>query len=136
MKIIVDTNCIVSALIKDALSRKIINDVPADFITIQLTGQELQKYEQEILTKSGVTKGELNILLNHLMRRISVVDDEVVQSRMEDAKKIMDHIDPGDTPFIAAALATNAAIWSDDKHFEKQTVVKIFKTSDLLSPIT
>ena len=32
----------------------------------------------------------------------------------------MNKIDPKDTPFIAAALATESDIWSDDAHFEKQ----------------
>ena len=45
---------------------------------------------------------------------------------------IMDRIDKNDTPFIAAALAANLPIWSDDKHFEKQNKIKIFKTKDLV----
>ena len=48
------------------------------------------------------------------------------------ASKIMDSIDPDDTPFIAAALATGADIWSDDKHFEQQNEIKVWKTKDLI----
>jgi len=44
----------------------------------------------------------------------------------------MDKIDPDDTPFIAAALATNSDIWSDDKHFQKQNKIKVWKTEDLI----
>ena len=54
---------------------------------------------------------------------------------MDEAEKIMDHIDKDDTPFIAAALATNSIIWSDDKHFEKQNKIKILKTKDLIKMI-
>ena len=44
----------------------------------------------------------------------------------------MDKIDPDDTPFITAALATKSDIWSDDKHFEKQNKIRVKKTSDLV----
>jgi len=50
---------------------------------------------------------------------------------MDEAKKIMDNIDKADAPFIAAALAVNSPIWSDDKHFQKQHKITVFKTEDL-----
>jgi predicted nucleic acid-binding protein len=52
---------------------------------------------------------------------------------MEEAKQIMDKIDPDDTPFIALALAIeNDGVWSNDKHFGQQNRVKIWKTDVLL----
>ena len=49
---------------------------------------------------------------------------------------VLDEIDNKDTSFIAASLAIeNDGIWSDDKHFEKQDKVKIWKTKDLLDYI-
>ena len=48
----------------------------------------------------------------------------------------MDKIDPDDTPFIALALAVeNDGIWSDDKHFEQQNRIKIWKTGALSKSI-
>ena len=43
----------------------------------------------------------------------------------------MSAIDPDDVPFIAAALATGADIWSDDPHFAKQKKIRIWKTMGL-----
>ena len=63
---------------------------------------------------------------------MKLIVDSIVLSHMEEAAKIMDKIDPDDTKFIAAALATNSDIWSDDKHFEKQNKVKVWKTKDLI----
>ena len=45
----------------------------------------------------------------------------------------MGHIDKDDVIFIATALAFNCPIWSEDKHFQKQNIVKIFKTSKVYS---
>jgi predicted nucleic acid-binding protein len=68
-----------------------------------------------------------------LFKRIFVVSDVVIEKKMRQAEKIMDTIDPSDTPFIAVALAMeNDGIWSDDKHFSKQKRIKVWKTKDLL----
>ena len=51
---------------------------------------------------------------------------------MPEAKEIMDKIDKDDTKFIALALAVdNDGVWSDDRHFEMQTTIRIWKTSEL-----
>jgi len=48
----------------------------------------------------------------------------------------MDKIDPDDTIFVALGLSIkNNGIWSDDKHFEKQDRIKVWKTKDLLNYI-
>ena len=45
----------------------------------------------------------------------------------------MDMIDPKDTPFIALALAVeNDGVWSEDRRFEQQSRVKVWKTKELL----
>ena len=54
--------------------------------------------------------------------------------KWDEAKQIMEHIDPEDVTFIAAALSQeDAVIWSDDRHFEKQDNVIILKTKDMVS---
>ena len=44
----------------------------------------------------------------------------------------MEKIDPTDTIFIAAALSKNAAIWSNDKDFQKQNKIDVFTTKDMI----
>ena len=132
MKILADTNRIIAALIKDSDSRNIIKNSGIVFVTIGLSKDELEKYKDHIKEKSGVTDEEFRLVFNRIMRNASVLRDDFIRPFMQEAKGIMDDIDKKDTPFIAAALATNLPIWSDDKHFEKQNKVKIFKTKDLV----
>lgn len=69
-----------------------------------------------------------------MMSNMYVVDDSIIKYKFEEAKYIMDKIDKDDTPFIALALAvTNDGIWTDDKHFEKQSRIKVWKTQILSS---
>jgi len=136
MRLAVDTNRIIAALVKDSASRKILLSDKFDFLTIEITKQEIEEHRQELLDKTRLTDEQLNLALSLLFSRIFVVSDIVVESKMDQAKKIMDALDPDDTPFVALALAVeNDGIWSDDKHFRQQNRIRIWETKDLLTLI-
>jgi len=136
MRLAVDTNRIIAALVKDSASRKILLSDKFDFLTIEITKQEIEEHRQELLDKTRLTDEQLNLALSLLFSRIFVVSDIVVESKMDQAKEIMDALDPDDTPFVALALAVeNDGIWSDDKHFRQQNRIRIWETKDLLTLI-
>ena len=41
-------------------------------------------------------------------------------------------IDEDDSVFIATALCFNASIWSEDKHFQKQKVIPVISTREMI----
>src|SRR3990167_6660995 len=129
MKLVVDSNIIIAALIKDSVTRKLLTHSNAELFTIKITEQEIKKYKEELCKKAGIDEKTFSLIIEKLYDRMIILDDEIISTKMPEAKKIMDTIDAKDTPFIAAALAIKAAIWSDDKHFQKQNKVKIYKTS-------
>ena len=136
MRLVVDTNRIIAALVKDSASRKILLSDKIDFLTIEITKQEIEEHRQELLDKTRLIDEQLNLALSFLFSRVFVVSDIVVESKMDEAKKIMDALDPDDTPFIALALAVeNDGIWSDDRHFKQQNTIRIWETKDLLTLI-
>jgi len=136
MRLVVDTNRIIAALVKDSISRKIMLSDKIDFLTIEITKQEIEEHRQELLYKTRLTGEQLNLVLSLLFSRILVASDIVVKSKMDEAKRIMDTIDPDDTPFVALAMAVeNDGIWSDDKHFKQQNKIRIWETQDLLTLI-
>ena len=132
MKLIVDTNRIIAALIKDSISRRIITHINKELITIDFSEKEIKKYKALILKKAKISSFELNLIFEKLKEKLIILDDKIILTKMKEASKIMDDIDPDDTPFIAAALATKSDIWSDDKHFDRQNEVKVWKTKDLM----
>ena len=135
MRLIVDTNRVIAALIRDSLSRRIIPHLPVEFMTITILEQEVQKHKAVILQKANLTPAEFEIIFEKLKEKMVMIDDAMVMTKIKEARQIMDKIDHDDTPFIAAALATHADIWSDDSHFERQGKVKVWKTSNLLELI-
>ncbi len=132
MRLVVDTNIIFSALIRDSLTRHIIFHIEAELLTVGFTYVELQKYKQEIIKKSQSNEEAVEFLLQKIMTKIKRVDDSLINFKFQSAYITMKSIDIKDTPFLAAALATKSDIWSDDKHFEKQNKVKVWKTKDLV----
>lgn len=133
MRLVIDTNIIISALIKDSVTRRILADQKFQFVIPEFALSEIDKYKEEIISKSGLNKTNYNLLLTEIMENVDVIP-AVEINKVSEAIKIMDHIDPKDTVFIALALSIhNDGIWSDDKHFDQQNKIKVWKTKDLLS---
>ena len=132
MRLLVDTNRIIAALIRDSLSRRIIFHFNAELITIPLAEEEIKKHQDEIITKAKVSKTEFDEIYRQLFEKLTLLNQDAIKIYRNEASAIMDSIDPDDTQFIAAALATNAEIWSDDYHFQQQKKIKVWRTKDLV----
>jgi predicted nucleic acid-binding protein len=131
MIVVIDTNVIISALIRDSLTRKVIIESGLNFVYPEISLHELRKHKKTIIAKSGLPERDIDKLLNKLLEYVVLIPTEVVKSHLDEAKLIMQKIDPNDVVFIAAALAfRNAVIWSDDKDFERQKKVRVVKTRD------
>src|SRR3989344_6204078 len=133
MRFIVDTNILISALIRDSKTRFLLTHLNAELFSVGFSKIEFAKHKNEIIKKAKVNEEELEMIMENIHSRLIMIKDEIIELRMEEAKKIMDKIDSKDTIFIAAALATNSVIWSDDKHFKKQNMVKVITTTELLN---
>lgn len=136
MRIVVDTNRILSALLKDGMDRKIISSQNINFFTLDYVLEEIGKYMGYIIKKSGLPKEEIETLLSLFMENVAIVSDKKVKSKMKEAMDIMKDIDAKDAPILACALAVpNDGIWSEDKHVHKQSVIKALHSADLLNYI-
>ena len=128
-KIILDTNVIISALIKSGITREIILKDSFEFLTPAYTLTEIYRYKKLICKKSKISFKEFDELVNKLFRYIRVLNPASYFSYLKKASKLIDDVD--DISFIATALALNCSIWSDDKHFQKQKEIKVFTTKQI-----
>ena len=133
MRLVVDSNVILSGLLKDGLSREIIFSKNLRFISLGYVLEECEKYMDYLVEKSGKSKEELSVLLSLFVENIEIVEDSFIINKMDSALEVMKDIDEKDAPILACALAvSNNGIWSDDKHLTRQDRVKVWKTSDLI----
>ena len=132
MRLIIDTNRIISALLKRGWTREIITSANFEFYTIDYVIEELRKHKRYILNKAKMNEREFELLFNLVMENIYIVPDKKIKCQMKKAIEIMKDIDVNDSPILACALAVvNEGIWTEDKDFEKQKNVKIWKTKEL-----
>lgn len=132
MKIIIDSNILFSALIKDSLTRRMILEYNGYFLFPYFIFEEMEKHKGELLKKSKMSTKDFNLLLNLLLRTVMIVPTEVLFQYRKEAYEIIKDIDPDDTLFIACALAyPDSVIWSDDKKLKQQTHVRIINTAEM-----
>ena len=131
MKIVVDTNRIVAALVKDGATRGILFDKNFNFITSDYTISEIHEHKDELKAKTNLNDKEFDILLALIFEHITIIPESEYKDFVNGCKN--DISDPDDAPILATAIATRAdGIWAHDPHFKKQKRVRIFTNIDLL----
>jgi predicted nucleic acid-binding protein len=130
MKLVIDTSSIISALIKNGISRRIIFSPAIHFITPDYTLKEISKYKELICKKAKINSNEFEIILNLIFEKIMIIPREEYKEFFGYAKTLIDDID--DVPFIALCIASKAdGIWSDDTHFKTRKEITIYRTREL-----
>lgn len=133
MKLVINSDRIIAALVRNSKCREIILSEQFEFLTIEFAKSEIYEHEEELTRKAQINKMQFEVILSILFNKIALVENSKLQAYMKRAKEIMDNVDPDDTPFIAAALASESdGLWTEDKHFDKQAVVKVFHTDDMV----
>lgn len=134
MKLVIDTNILMSALIRDSLTRQIILKSGWRFYYPRISLKEIEKYKDYIIEKAGLSEHDFQELFNVIMTYISLIEDSNYLDKLDEAETIMKNIDEKDVVFIACALAcNNEGIWTDDGDFDKQNKIKIWKTENIVN---
>ncbi|MAF99458.1 MAG: hypothetical protein CMH61_02495 [Nanoarchaeota archaeon] len=132
MNIVIDSNVLFSALIKDSLTRKIILEYDGQFLFPSFIFEEMEKHKAELFRKSGLSQEEFDQLLIFILKKTIIVPTEILYPYRKRALEIIGHIDKDDVLFFACALAyLNSFIWSDDKKLKEQSIIRILNTSEM-----
>jgi len=132
IRIVIDTNILISALIKDdSTTSKIIKSGIFEIYYPEDGMLELKRYRDYIVEKrkKALQRKSFDYALSFLLESIIVVPSPLYEDKIKKAYEIMKNIDEKDTPFLALALKLQCPIWSNDNDFEKQDLVEVYKTS-------
>ena len=136
MKLVIDTNIIISALIRKGITRKMLLFPGLKLITPKITFKEIENHIDLIAAKSKLSKDNVLRILDILKKKIKTIPESRWWNHYNQAENIIGKKDPKDVPFIAVALAlTVDGIWSNDRDFESQSKFKIWKTAELAQTI-
>ena len=132
MRVIIDTNVLLAGLLKNSIVRAILSSENITFFLPEYAINEIKKYKDEICKKGNYSKEGLADLLFLILENVEIIEKDRIKPFLKEAQEIMKDIDVYDTDFIASALAIGAdGIWSFDKHFLRQKVVKIYSIKEL-----
>ena len=132
MKLVVDANVVISALIADSKSRELIVTLEPEFLTPEVVHDEIGNYQDLIVEKSGMASDRVQRFIDLLFQYIETVPASEFYPYIEEAEEAIGDIDPDDVLYVACALACEAAVWSDDSDFDEQDLVPVFTTSEVV----
>ena len=135
MKLVVDANILIAALLKDATTRELLlrEDINC-FAPLQLL-EELKHLlnNPKIRKRIKLDEASLDELSSAILSRIDFLPEKNFIAFIRKACVLVTH--PEDSPYIALALALKIPLWSNDSALKQQSAVKILTTSDLLELI-
>jgi len=132
MKLVIDANVVISALIADSKTRELIVTLEPDLLTPAFVSDEIENYEDLIVEKSGMEPDRVAEFIDLLFQYIEVVSAADFYPAIERADGAIGDTDPDDVLYLACAIARNGAIWSDDSDFDEQDLVERYSTSDVI----
>ncbi len=112
LKLVVDTNIVLKALIKDSKVRSILLNPGYRFSVPEYAMEEVERHLPTITEKSGLSEREVRLALSMLLTNMQVIPKEDIMTKWSEAEEIMGSIDRGDVPSIAASLNSSYdGIW-------------------------
>ncbi|MBS3083682.1 PIN domain-containing protein [Candidatus Pacearchaeota archaeon] len=116
MRLVVDTNIMISAIIKDGKTRQIIFSFGFEFFTPAYALTELRKHKEEICEKAGISNFDFESFLEILFRYVKIINPEIYYAFLDESSVLIKDIK--DVSFLACALALQCSIWSNDRGFK------------------
>jgi predicted nucleic acid-binding protein len=132
MQLVSDANVLISALASDGAVRTAIRTAADDIRTPGYIQTEIDNHRDEIRAKSGLSSDAFDALLEELFEYVEIIPQAAMQPHLHDAARGMHEYDPDDTLYIAAALAVDGTVVSNDRAFEQQQTVTHMWTSEFV----
>jgi predicted nucleic acid-binding protein len=134
IRAVIDTNILMSALIKDTnFSVKLLKSEFLDLYYPEDGLSEIEYFRDYIISKRERTSQikSFDYALKFILEYVHVIPPELYSSSFKFAYDIMKYIDEKDTPFLALALQLKCPVWSNDKHFKKQSIAEVYTTVNI-----
>ncbi len=132
-RIVVDANIIIATLFGSRVILIILTAQNYSLYAPQYIIKEIRKHKEAICKEARKMPEEFENEINALLRFINIIDEENYTYFMNKAEEIMKKRDIKDATYIATALRINANfIWTNDKDFREQKIVKTKNTNEFI----
>ena len=128
-RIVVDANILFSALLPDGTTRRLLLYGGLDLHTPATIWGEFERNRAHLLARSKATEAAFDLLVDALRNRIGEVSVAVVRERLAEAEASLGEENELDAPYVAAALALGATLWTQDKELLTSAPVPVVNTA-------
>ena len=131
MRLVVDSNVIISALIKRSKTLELIFDGELELFVPEFAFEEIENHIEYISRRSNLSKEELALFLESIKQRITIVPAEEFKQHLKEAAETSP--DSGDIPYFALCKRLDVALWSNDKWLKRQTKMTVLSTKEVVN---
>ena len=132
MKLVVDANVFISALIGGKAAELLFNP-NLELLTTERTTWEVKKYLPELAVY--IEKSPADLLLLFELIPVRAWQSKEYDSSLSKAEHSIGDRDPHDVDILALTLETGAPLWSNDSDFEEIEKITLLKTKDIIDLI-
>lgn len=142
MKIVVDTNVLFTFFWDKSVFKRLSVKQDLELFSPEYALEEINKYMEEILKKTKLSKDEFMRLRKELAIIVEFIPLEEYTQFLKQPENLSKDLSRNekiefleDIDFIALALKMNCSIWSNDKLLKKQEKLNIFNTKEIINLI-
>jgi predicted nucleic acid-binding protein len=132
--LVIDADIIFASLIKRSFSFELVRRLSGEKIKLYSPAyllDEISKHMDELEHLSGMSRAELEYLIEMLCEAIEIVPKQKYEERLKEAEGLLpEH--RKNVPYLALALKLDCPIWSGDKRLTRQTRVRVFSTKEMI----
>ena len=134
MRLVLDNNVLFSVMNPGSAASYLFSLLRSDFFAPEFIKSEFNKYNEDCLSKSGLSEHEFEMRLQEVEKSVKFIESSEYDSQMDKAIESL-RDDPKDSPYVALALSINSAIWSNDPHLKQQSLAEVFTTKELIDKL-
>jgi predicted nucleic acid-binding protein len=116
--LILDANILIRAVLGPKVRNLILDNAEkVRFFAPEVCLADAKKYLPEILSRKGLDPSLAIDVLDGLLNHIQLLENDWLEDFEEPSRERMQSRDPDDWPVLAAALALDCPIWTQDADF-------------------
>jgi len=133
MKVVVDTNILFSYFWENSFTKNILTSYNFEFISSEKAIDEIKKYSEYIIEKTGMSLNSFENKLEELMNKIKFFEKEEDSIFYKKATEISP--DKADVEFFAICLKEKCFLWSNDSMLKNQDFIKVLNAKEIIEII-
>ena len=133
MKLVLDNNIFFSLMKPDSANSYLFFSLRVKFSAPEFIKSELNEHKEECLLKSKLSEREFEIRYAEVEENVKFFESSKYEDFLK--KSLTALSDTDDADFLALALDIKAAIWSNDPHLKRQSLVRVYSTAELIDKL-